>query len=600
MNKTTRGILENLKPEEVKIVLEKIVELASCKEEEEKNFSFKIKDYSEMKSQEEYMVYEDARDLKFGDDRFCIRKMLNISIKEVSKGGVNVKLLLGKENVEGKILLNSKDSNYFVKEFEGCSILCSSDISYSPLLECFSLSNIIVYRHLEPLKKWSAMLSGKSLLERINTVLEVIGLNPENLIYQEKMITMGRLIPLGVKKVLLLDISKKELGKTQTYVSLGFDPYTLVATRANLIVDGRSGKGGDFFLEKTAFILDELTKLTDTELITAIQIYMNGEKYKGKITINGNNKKETDTSIVILGNVKLKTDLLYLYAERKQLFENTIIMTSPDGEAFVSRITTLLNSWGCRTFSPDMKSKKENSAYDRSLLREALIELREKKFDINLFQEALGLQWKSSSIRTQESIEKNFEGLVKILFPEYVDNPSIYEIRERLEEFQFLYERGIEFRKTVDNQLKIIDPKNNKENVSFMLDSTLKRVMFNIDKPHILTPHRVFISLGNGNVEKVATDYMGIELNRKEAKFLNRIGRNHNLSVNDTILIHSLSDTRQSFSNFGMNYGGATFCMPFSTQQNYPLNFNFLVGEIEKLDENCWDTIQKLSFYDLI
>ena len=74
MNKTTRGILENLKPEEAKIILEKIVELASCKEEEEKNFSFKIKDYSEMNSQEEYMVYEDARDLKFGDDRFCIRK----------------------------------------------------------------------------------------------------------------------------------------------------------------------------------------------------------------------------------------------------------------------------------------------------------------------------------------------------------------------------------------------------------------------------------------------------------------------------------------------------------------------------------------------
>ena len=158
----------------------------------------------------------------------------------------------------------------------------------------------------------------------------------------------------------------------------------------------------------------------------------------------------------------------------------------------------------------------------------------------------------------------------------------------------------MEFRKTVDNQLKIIDPKNNKENVSFVLDSTLKRVMFNIDKPHILTPHRVFISLGNGNVEKVATDYMGIELNRKEAKFLNKIGKNHNLSASDTILIHSLSDNRQSFSNLGMNYGGAAFCMPFSIQENYPLNFNFLVGETEKLDENCWDIIQKLSFYDLI
>ena len=71
--------------------------------------------------------------------------------------------------------------------------------------------------------------------------------------------------------------------ETQTYLSLGFDRYTLMATRANIIVDGRGDKEGDFFKVKTAFIMDELSKITDSELITAFQLYMDGEKYKGKL-----------------------------------------------------------------------------------------------------------------------------------------------------------------------------------------------------------------------------------------------------------------------------------------------------------------------------
>ena len=94
-----------------------------------------------------------------------------------------------------------------------------------------------------------------------------------------------------------------------------------------------------------------------------------------------------------------------------------------------------------------MKSKKESSLCSCLLLKEALVELREKNFDINLFQEALNIQWKSSSIRTQNSIEKGFEGFVKILFPEYIDNVSAYQIKERFNEFMFLYERAMKLEK---------------------------------------------------------------------------------------------------------------------------------------------------------
>lgn len=591
--------MENNIKEVLKVLsLEKLAELINCvsHEKEKENFPFKIKEYKKFNTSIPYLTYEDIKNLRYNDSVSTINRNITISIKGTLKHSINVDIPVENDNIEGKIFMSKGDSNSFIKEFEGCTVLCNSDISYSPTLECFSISNLIVYKHIEPLKEWFELLKDKNLSERIDTVLKIEGLNPEALTYHEKITVIGRLLPLVVKKFLLLDISKKELGKTQTYVSLGFDPYTLVATRANLIVDGRSGKGGDFFFEKIALIFDELNKINDDELITALQIYMNGEKYKGKITINNTNKKETDISLVILGNTKSKENLLDLYKNKKNLFEDTIIMTSPDGEAFVSRITALLNSWGCRTFSPDMKFETENASYNRSLLKAAFTQMREKEFDINLFQEVLGIGWKSSSIRTQESIEKSFEGFIKMLFPEYIDNPSSSKIKERNQEFLFLYERAIEFRKTVDNQLKIINPNDNKDETIPPLSSYLKRVMFKIKKEHFFTTHRLFINLENGNIEKVALDCMGIELNKKEAELLNKRNLYCHLNDNGIILTHSLKDNR---NNLSIQWYSQIWNWSSQNLQTYSQNFNFLTGENEIIEKNFLNVFNNFSFHDL-
>lgn len=597
MNDTIMKALQELTPEEIRGLFAEAIEVASSKKQK-RAFSFEIKDRSVADINESCLTYEDIKDLRFKDDCCSIKRNLSLFVKEITSNSnscIEVIVPLKEKSIEGKIFFNRKDLNSFIRKYEGCTILCSANISFSPALNCYSFSNITVYTYLEPLKQWSKFLSGKSLSERINLVLEVLGLNPEVLLYHEKIIGIARLLPLVVKKFLLLDISKKELGKTQTYLSLGFDRYTLMATRANIIVDGRGDKEGDFFKVKTAFIMDELSKITDSELITAFQLYMDGEKYKGKIMINSINKKESDTSIVILGNPKNKIDLLGLFVNQQQLFKDTIIMESSDGEAFVSRITSLLNSWGCRTFSQIMKSKKESSLCSCLLLKEALVELREKNFDINLFQEALNIQWKSSSIRTQNSIEKGFEGFVKILFPEYIDNVSAYQIKERFNEFMFLYERAMEFRKTVDNQLKIINPSNNNSETTPMLHSNLKNVIFNINKPCIFSPHRIFINHENTKIEKIALDCVGIELNKKEAEILAKNGKAHDFS--DISLVHYLGDdcSRYSLYTSGANWG---------YNQNIPpdfyLVFNFLTGENELINKNSMSIFQKYSFGDLI
>lgn len=595
MENNIEKVLKTLNPEKAKDVLEELINCISHKKEKE-NFPFKIKEYKKFNISIPHLTYKDTKDLRYDDTVSTINRNMTISIKETLKHCINVDIHVESDNIEGKIFMSKGDLNSFIKEFEGCTVLCNSDISYSPTLECFSISNLIVYKYIEPLKEWFELLKDKNLSERIDTILKIGGLNPEALTYHEKITVIGRLLPLVVKKFLLLDISKKELGKTQTYVSLGFDPYTLVATRANLIVDGRSGKGGDFFLEKIALIFDELNKINDDELITALQVYMNGEKYKGKITINNTNKKETDISLVILGNTKSKENLLDLYKNKKNLFEDTIIMTSPDGEAFVSRITALLNSWGCRTFSPDMKFETENASYNRSLLKAAFIQMREREFDIKLFQKALGIEWKSSSIRTQESIEKSFEGFVKILFPEYIDNPNFYQIKKWEKEFLFLYERAMEFRKTVDNQLKIINPNDNKDETLPPLSSDLKRVMIKIEKPHLFTAHRIFINLENGNIEKVALDCMGIELNKKEAELLNKRNLYCHLNDNGTILTHSLKDDR---NNLSIQWNSQSWNWSSQNLQTYSQNFNFLTGENEIIEKSSLNNFNSFSFYDL-
>lgn len=595
MENNIEKVLKTLNPEKAKDVLEELINCISHKKEKE-NFPFKIKEYKKFNTSVPYLTYKDIKNLRYDDTVSTINRNMIISIKGTLKHCINVDISGRNDNIAGKIFMSKGDSNSFIKEFEGCTVLCNSDISYSPTLECFSISNLIVYKHIEPLKEWFELLKGKNLSERIDTILKIIGLNPEVLLYHEKITVIGRLLPLVVKKFLLLDISKKELGKTQTYVSLGFEPYTLMLSRANIIADGRSGKEGAFFREKTVFILDELNKIDNDALITAFQIYMNGEKYKGIIVINDTNKKETDISLVILGNIKSKENLLDLYKNKKNLFEDTIIMTSPDGEAFISRITALLNSWGCRTFSPDMKLETENASYNRSLLKAAFIQMREKEFNINLFQEALGIRWKSSSMRTQDSIEKSFEGFVKILFPEYIDNPNFYQIKKLEKEFLFLYERAMEFRKTVDNQLKIINPNDNKDETLPPLSSDLKGVMFKIEKKHFFTAHRLFINLENENIAKVALDCMGIELNKKEAELLNKRNLFSHLNDNGTILTHSLKDKR---NNLSIQWNSQSWNWSSQNLQTYSQNFNFLTGENEIIEENFLNDFNSFSFYDL-
>ena len=243
-----------------------------------------------------------------------------------------------------------------------------------------------------------------------------------------------------------------------------------------------------------------------------------------------------------------------------------------------------------------MKSE-EIDFYNIELLKEVIPVLRNKEFDIKRFYETTGINISNTNIRGSESVEKNFEGLIKLLFPELLDNLNQYEMSKHFDKLKFLFERAMELRKTIENQLKIINPSDNTDEPLPYITSSLKNAMFNITGNHIFTAHRVFIDCQNGKVKKIALDLMGIELNGREAKVLEKNGRKYDLK--EITLVHSLGDNRSNLYKSEANWEN-NFYEKFFSQQNSLLNFNFLIGEIELIDKDYWELFQLLSFYDLI
>lgn len=528
---------------------------------------------------------------------------------------------IGKEKIQFLYPLTKQDVRSFALKYRRKNkFFGEATVLYSPTLNIFSLHQIKIYMIQTPFEKWKQLMEQKSLRERVHILLTILGLNAELLLYHEKIIPIERLIPLVVKKVLLIELSRKMVAKTHSYQSLDFNVYNTAVTRANAFIDGRKEKEGNFFYEDTAFIVDEIHRITDLEFITAMQIYMNGEKYEGEIQVSGNDRRKTDVSICILGNIKTDTDLLYLFSDNQivkekyiNLFSNTIIMSSPDGEAFVSRITAIPNSWGCRDFASSMKLDEGTDFYNLELLKAVIPILREKEFDIKSFYQMMEISGESPSFRSSEAVEKNFEGFIKLLYPEFLDGVTPQQAKQHHNEFKFLYERAVEMRKIVDNQLKIINPNSNKELTFPYLNTQLRNVMFTIKEPHYFTPHRIFIECGDGNIKKIPLDVMGIEMNKREVEILEAL----NLKIydnNNNQLIHNSNYTRnyllqnnRSFNSIGFplaiqssqSYGNINFSPSNDSKITMGINYNYLTGEYENLELYSANIISEYSFYDL-
>lgn len=481
----------------------------------------------------------------------------NEVILEIKENDLNLLLPLP-EKLKKEFYLNVKTGNYF----------CEGEIRYSPKMNIFSVHYLKIYSYQNIFNVWSNMISkiNNGVKSRIDFIISSFGLEPNNLLYMEKIVFLLRLIPLVEKKYLMIDISKREIGKSHPYIMLGLNLYTTCITRSTTFIDGRNGKEGDFFSENVAYIIDEIGKVNDLDIITSIQVYKNGDKNIGTIQTGKGNKKSSN-SIILLGNPKINIDFNRIFRNKTNIFCNTVIDKNGDSTAFLSRVDSLIPSYGCRTFNSSMLNKNGENEEFIDIFKNVLTVLREKELNISELLKKYNFPL-SFSPREENAIFKTLEGLLKLLYPEiFTKNDN--EIFDK-ETFEFLLITAIQTRQTVTNQIAIIEG-NNFQNIPY--PSKHKDTYFNFKNGEILyTPHRIFLKEGQV-IRAIPLDTIGIELNKLDKSFLT------NTDVQEIVieeLIYPIHVTNPMYNSFIVNNPMYTIADTYFNPM-----FNHLTGNIE-------------------
>ena len=501
--------------------------------------------------------------------------------------GKDIKLLLP---------LTERQSKEFCLAVKTGKYICEGEIRYSSNSKKYSVHNlkIYVYKDIEGVYKKEISSFGNSLKDRMDNFLIKFGYSPENMTLLEKNIIFLRLVALVQKKYVLIDISKPEIGKSFTYKSLGINLYSVCITRSTAFYNSATKQLGDFYKESIIYVADEFPEIIDVEFFFNLLVYKNGEGKIGDFQSSGTNRKSSN-SVALLGNPKIaNVDYLFIYLYRINLLDKTKINEIPS--SFLSKMDSLLPSYGCRTLDKMRKDNKYDLDPDfKEVFTTVLTELREKNIDVAELLKKHNISSEIGTARDKSSILNTVEGLIKILYPEVIDNENQNIPKEVLE--YFLY-TAVMVRQTLNNQRAI---REEKEYVSLAeIPSSYRNAYFNYPKFSVYyTPHRVFIKRHDGKIEKEPLDSVGIELNKREKKILDQKKYLAELK-DDRILIHDLSYDYNSLINMCNNFGIAPCRLPrVNYNVKYDLSYNFLIGEREELDKENLDFITKYSFYDL-
>ena len=498
--------------------------------------------------------------------------------------GKDIKLLLP---------LTERQSKEFCLAVKTGKYTCEGEIRYSSNSKKFSVHNlkIYVYKDIGSVYKKEISSFGNSLKDRVDNFLIKFGYNYESMTLLEKNIIFLRLVALVQKKYVLIDISKPEIGKSFTYKSLGINLYSVCITRSTAFYNSATRQLGDFYKEAIIYVADEFPEILDVEFFSNLLVYKNGEGKIGDFQSSGTNRKSSN-SVALLGNPKMaNVDYFNIYADRINLFDKTKINEIPS--SFLSKMDSLLPSYGCRTLDKLRKDNKYDLDPDfKEIFTTVLTELREKNIDVAELLKKNGISSEIGTARDKSSILNTVEGLIKILYPEVIDNENQNIPKEVLE--YFLY-TAVMVRQTLNNQRAI---REEKEYVSLAeIPSSYRNVYFNYPKSSVYyTPHRVFIKHHDGKVEKEPLDAVGIEFNKKEYELLK-----YNVELkNNGNLIHDSYYECNSLKIMPNSFGITPCSLPYVNYNvKYDLSYNFLIGEREELDKENLDFITKYSFYDL-
>lgn len=552
-NNKIKEELEKMDKETLKNTILNLIE--KVEEEKKEPLPYEMVDLAKNKPSSPIFTSSIEKKLRYDDEMVSSNNSFEAFINtDTYTKEYGITLKIKDSNLDLLLPLPDKIKKEFYLNIKTGTYTCEGEIRYTPELDVFTVHYLKIYAYQDIFNIWSNLISNtdRAVRSRIDFLLSNFGLEPNNLLYIEKIVFLLRLVPLVEKKYLMVDISKREIGKSHVYSMLDFNLYTNCVTRSTAFIDGRNGKEGDFFSEDIAYIIDEIGKVNDPEVITSVQVYKNGDKNEGTIQAGKGNKKSSN-SIILLGNPKIIVDFNRIFKDRINIFSNTIIDKNEDSTAFLSRIDSLLPSYGCRTFDSLMLNKNGKDEEFIDIFKNVLPVLREKEINISELLKKFDLSFDSS--REENAIFKTLEGLLKILYPEvYIENNN--NLSQEI--LGFLVVIAIQTRQIINNQIAIIENKD-LENISdYPCD--IRNIYFSLKEIFVYTPHRIFINEGT-TIRKIPLDTVGIEINKLEINYLKQMNYQfEEMGIGE--LRHSLN----IINNF----------------EKSNLMFNYLTGNIEK------------------
>jgi len=374
--------------------------------------------------------------------------MTDGTYKLIDEYKVEVDIKKGKYQLKIPLLdiRDAEISNYLIEEHERLLI---DGVWGLGVLNYIYKENKISMENFIPLQlsnfNLDSYIKGRSYfdkLEWLDLLVNTIGLNPENLKYEEKFLLLTRLIPLIEQNINFIELGPKQTGKSYIYRNCSY--YSRIISGGQIspavLFYNLNTKTPGLLASYDCLVFDEATKMKfkePEEVLGKLTVFMESGYYD-----RGNKKVMSDTSIVLIGNIDINFDGT---PKLKNYFDVLPEKIRKD-EAFIDRFHGYIPGWKFRKIQDSETHLSRGYGFAIDYFSEVMHSLRQLNFQ-NLIEERI--RFNNMYIRDETRIKQITSGFLKLLYPN--QDFSTAELQECLD-------LAIQLRQIIIDQLHHINP----------------------------------------------------------------------------------------------------------------------------------------------
>lgn len=373
----------------------------------------------------------------------------------------------------------------------------------------FSKTQDIKFKEeIDYLEEYKDLIKDMSLNEKVNLLLNSIGISSKNLFYT-KIIALIKLLILLEDNIGIFLVGEKCMAKSSTY-SLVFDELCLV--KSNLPtrpwLQGNANKDVEsqvkIPLEENTVIFEEVANNTESEVKEIIE-YLKEVIESGKFLKNNKQSTETKTSFAIIGNNSCDFKNLDDLNRQKLLCHLPNVISK--NEAFFDRFPFILPHYS--NIIGEIKFTENNiDIIPIKILENIIKELRKKEIFSNL--SFIEIDKTKLEGRNRKIIAKVVSMFTKLLFPEKLEKLNIDDWFVK-----GITEIILHFRSLTSNKAYIPFNKDSATFILYFLGFDIKQIDWVLfDKERIIVK-----KLGESFISKIALTEYGVKQNEKEYNF---------------------------------------------------------------------------------